>query len=229
MKKLFLILTLVVVSFAFLSADVYVKQETKTGPKTSITETWFGKGRMATISDQGSVIMDKANKKVIIVNPTAKTYVETGLPLDMTTIMPEQMAGMMKSMMDGMEVSLKPNGQTKQVGKWNSSGYDFTIKMMGMEIKMTMWASKDVPFDWKTYMAMSADMYSVSMKMGGEKFINEFKKLEGYPVAMDMNMMGMDVKMTTVEISKKTPGPEVYTVPAGYTKTDKMEMGMGRR
>jgi hypothetical protein len=224
MKKLFLIVTLIIVSFAFLSADVYIKQETKAGPQTSTQETWFGTNKMASISDQGSVIMDMANKKILIVNHKSKTYVEAGLPLDMMKLMPEQMAGMMQSMMSGMEVSLAPNGQTKKIGNWNTSGYDFTIKMMGMEIKMTMWASKDVPFDWKKYMDMSAEMYKVSMRMG-DKFVKEFQKLEGYPVATEMSMMGMDINMTTVEITQKTPGSGVYAAPAGYTKTDKLSMG----
>jgi hypothetical protein len=92
-----------------------------------------------------------------------------------------------------------------------------------MEIKMTMWASKDVPFDWKTYANMYSEMYKVTMRMG-DKFVEEFKKLEGYPVATEMNMMGMNISMTTIEIAKKAPGPNVYSVPADYTKKDKFAM-----
>lgn len=228
MKKLFVIATLVFVSFAFLSADVYIKQETKAADKTTIQETWLAKGKMAQLSDSGSFIMDLNNKKVLIVNPKSKTYVETTLPLDMAKLMPEQMAAMMQGMMSGMEVSLAPNGQTKKVKEWNAKGYDFIIKMMGMEIKMTMWASKDVPFDWKNYLAIHGEMYKVTMRMG-EKFVEEFKKLEGYPVATEMNMMGMNITMTTVEISKKTPGPGVYSVPDDYTKKDKFSMEDMRR
>ena len=223
MKKLFVIITLLFVSFAFLSADVYIKQETNAAGQTNIQETWLGKGRMASTSTSGKFIMDIAKKKVIMLNPTSKTYVETDLPLDMSKIMPEQMAAMMQGMMSSVEVSLNPNGQTKKIGNWNTKGYDFNIKMMGMEMKMTMWASNEVPFDWKEYLGIYSEMYKVTMNMG-EKFVNEFKKLEGYPLATEMNMMGMNITTTTVEISQKTPDPGVYSVPAGYTKKDKLSM-----
>jgi hypothetical protein len=41
-------------------------------------------------------------------------------------------------------------------------------------------------------------------------------------------MMGQTFKTTTVEISKKAPGPGVYAVPADYTKKDKLDTGRGR-
>ena len=39
-------------------------------------------------------------------------------------------------------------------------------------------------------------------------------------------MMGakMSTKMVTLEISNKPAGPEVYSVPPGYTKKEKMSM-----
>jgi len=224
MKKLFVIITLLFVSFAFLSADVYIKQETNAAGQINIQETWLGKGRMASTSTSGKFIMDMAKKKVFMLNPKAKTYVETDLPLDMSKIMPEQMAAMMQGMMSGVEVSLNPNGQTKKIGNWNAKGYDFNIKMMGMDMKMTMWASNEVPFDWKEYLGIYSEMYKVTMMNVGTKFVNEFKKLEGYPLGTEMNMMGMNITTTTVEISEKKPGPDVYNVPPDYTKKDKLTM-----
>ena len=96
--------------------------------------------------------------------------------------------------------------------------------MMGMEYNMTMWVTKDVPFDWKKYMKMYGEIYKITMRMG-DKFIKEFEKLDGYPVLTEMSMMGMNITSTVVEISKKTPGPGVYSVPTGYTKKDKFDMG----
>jgi hypothetical protein len=180
MKKLILILTVVIASAAFLSADVYIKQET-TGSQATTTEMWLGTNKMATIADANSIIMDVGKKKMIIVSHKDKSYVETTLPLDMAKLLPEQMAQMMKGMMDGMTVTLTPNDKTKKIGKWNAKGYDFNIGVMGMEMKMTMWATKDVPFDWKKYMSMYSEVYKVSFNMG-EKFMKEFMKIDGYPV-----------------------------------------------
>lgn len=227
MKKLFLVLMLVLLSVASLSADVYIKQQTKTGAfmgqpaKEMIQEQWFGNNRIATINQANVMVINLAEKKFYVINHKTKSYVEASLPLDMAKIIPDQMAGMMQAMMDGMTVSVQPNGQTKKVMNWNTKGYDFKINMMGMEIKMVFWASTEVPFDWKKVATLSGELYKAQMKLG-EKFIEEFKKIEGYPVASDMEMMGMKMNMVTVEISDKTPPAGIYAPPAGYTKKAKL-------
>lgn len=230
MKKLTLILLLVVISTAFLCADVYIKQNQKVGAmmgqpaKDIVSETWLGNNKMAVIAPENTMIMDMSSNKFFMVIHANKTYIETDLPLDMAKLMPAQMASMMKSMIDGMTVAVKANGQTKKVGNWNTKGYDFNIGMMGMNIKMTMWASSDVPFDWKKYTKVSGELYKAMFRMG-DKFTKEFEKVDGFPVATSVNMMGANMEMTTVEISEKSPGSGVYSVPAGYKKTDKMSMG----
>jgi predicted SpoU family rRNA methylase len=229
MKKLFLVVTLVLLSAAFLSADIYIKQETKTGAfmgqaaKDIVQEQWFGNNRIATITQDNSFIINMAEKKFYMINHKSKTYVESTLPLDIAKLMPDQMAGMMKAMMEGMTVSVQANGQSKKVGNWNTKGYDVNITMMGMNMKMVFWASTDVPFDWKKLALLSGELYKAQMRLG-EKFVEEFKKIEGYPVASDMEMMGMKVSMVTSEISEKTPSANIYTPPAGYTKKDKFGM-----
>jgi hypothetical protein len=228
MKKLFIILTVVMIATTFLSADVYIKQVTRTNmqgqEKEMVQEQWMSTDKIATISAGNSIILDMGKKKFYMIQHAAKTYVESNLPLDMTELMPEQMASMMKTYMSGMSVSVQPNGQTKQIGNWNAKGYDFTITAMGMPIKMIMWASSDVPFDWKKYQPLSAEVFKATMRMG-EQFIQELEKLEGYPIATDMEMMGVKVEMKVEEISQKTPSTNVYAVPAGYTK--KARLGMG--
>ncbi|MGD2089284.1 MAG: DUF4412 domain-containing protein [Candidatus Aminicenantes bacterium] len=229
MKKLILITSLVLISFAFLNADVYIKQITNIGaimgqpPKEIVNEHWLGKNKMAMISQEQSMILDLEAKKIYMVIHGSKSYVETGLPLDMTQLMPEQMAQMMKGMMEGMTINVQPNGQTKKVSNWNANGYDVKMNMMGMEMKMVFWASKDVPFDWKQYSDLYSEILKAQFRMG-EKFMEEFKKVQGFPVKTEMDAMGMKVTTTTVEISQKNPAPNTYAVPAGYTQKDKLSI-----
>ena len=191
--------------------------------KVVTQEQWMGTDKIATISDNNTIILDLGKKKFYMLQNASKTYVESSLPLDMTSLMPEQMASMMKGFMSGMSVSVQPNGQTKQIGNWKAKGYDFTITAMGMPIKMIMWASSDVPFDWKKYQPLNAEVFKATMRMG-EQFIQELQKLEGYPIATDMEMMGVKVEMKVEEISEKTPPANVYSVPADYTKKAKLGM-----
>jgi hypothetical protein len=97
------------------------------------------------------------------------------------------------------------------------------MTMMGMEMKMAFWASKDVPFDWKTHADRFAELWKAQMRVG-EKFMEEFRKIQGFVVATEMNMMGTVVTTTTLEIADKPANPSVYSVPAGYTKKDKLSM-----
>ena len=103
--------------------------------------------------------------------------------------------------------------------------------MMGMPMVMNMkvWASTDVPVDWEGVMKMMMDnMMKAQMRLS-DAAIQEMKKVKGYwiEVEMAMNMMGADVKSKTevLEISKKSADANVYAVPEGYTKKDKMSMG----
>jgi hypothetical protein len=229
MKKIILIVSIVVISVVFLNADVYIKQQVNVGAfmgqpaKETFQEHWLGKNKMVMISQDNTMILDLEAKKFYMANHGNKSYIETDLPLDLTQLMPEQMAQMMKGMMEGMTISIQPNGQTKQVANWNTSGYDVKITIMGMEMKMTFWASRDVPFDWKKYSDLYSEIYKAQFRMG-EKFMEEFKKVQGFPVETEMDVMGMKATTTTVEISQKSPGPDTYSVPAGYTKKDKLSM-----
>jgi hypothetical protein len=98
------------------------------------------------------------------------------------------------------------------------------MKMMMGTINMSMWATKDVGFDLKAYM----DMYTNVSKMGFIENIDEFKKIDGYPIQTDisMNMMGTTIKGYTkvVDISQKTAPPGTYLPDPKYTKKDKLSL-----
>jgi len=228
MKRFFVIAVLVVSLAAFLVADVYVKQQTKTPAfmgqpeKLVIQEQWLGKNKIATVSADTTMILDLNTKKVFMIQHQAKTYLEMPLPLDITKVMPDQMATMMKGMMDSMTVTVKANGKTKKVLNWNTTGYDVSMNMMGMDIKMVFWATNNPGFDWKSYSTLFTEVYKAQMRVG-EKFVAEFKKIDGYPVEMETQVMGISILSSVIEINaNKTPGAGVYSVPAGYTKKEKL-------
>ena len=241
MKKLILVVTLVVMSFAFLNADVYIKTKTHTDAfemmgkkqpaKDQFSEQWMGDNKFAQISENQTMVMDLNKSVIYVIYHANKSYVEAKLPLDMSKLLPERMKGMMEMMK--MTVTVNPTSETKKIGDWNCKGYDVTMSMQMMTMKMKSWVTQDVPFDWKAYMGK---MLPLVMKLSGsmgldENAIKEFKKLEGFQVAMEMTMkiMGQDMKTTSqvVEISKKAAPAGIYSVPQGYTKMDKLKMKMG--
>ncbi|MFW6128755.1 MAG: DUF4412 domain-containing protein [Candidatus Aminicenantaceae bacterium] len=234
MKKI-CILVLTLFFFAGIAgADIYIKQKTHTDAvtimgrtqpaKDDIQETWIGKDRYAIHSSDSSSIIDQKKKVFYLINHTEKTYIPMTLPINLEDYMPEQMAGMM----DSIKVNVTPLGQKKKIQNWTAEGYEVVMNVMMMEIKMLMWATKDVPFDWKDFNTnMMANMLKTQMRLSDEA-VQELMKIEGFAVASETSteVMGQTQKTTTevVEISKKTPDASVYQPPAGYTKQDKFSM-----
>jgi hypothetical protein len=234
MKKiLFAVFVILTISF-FLQADVYIKSNVHTDAftmmgqnqpaKDEAMEQWIGSNRMVSISKDKIMIMDAAKNVMYIVNPKEKSYVQTSLPLDMNKLVPKEMAPMMAMMK--MTVKVTPNGKTQKVNKWNCSGYDVDMTMSMMQMKMKVWATSEVPFDWKAYTKMYANL--AKMQFMDDASIAEFNKINGYQIAseMTMNMMGSDMKVTTTvtEITKKEPPAGLYSVPAGFAKKESLSM-----
>lgn len=238
MKRLSVLLVIVLAFGAFLHADVYIKTKIHTDAmsmmgqnqpaKDSVMEQWLAEDKVATNSENQTIILDLKTNKLFIVNHAEKNYVETDLPLDMSKLLPPQAAQMMGGMMKAT-VTVAPNGQTKQVGAWKCSGYDVTISMTMMTMKEAVWAASDVGFDLSKFMAEAyGNIIKAQNMFFDDAAVSEMKKIQGIPILTEttLEMMGAQSRSSSevVEIGKKTPPPGVYAVPAGYAKTDKLSM-----
>jgi hypothetical protein len=230
MKKIILVLTLVLVTFSFLGADVYIKQKTNVEAfmgqpaKEMFSEQWLGDNKMATISTEQTQIVDLKAQKMILIQHGPKTYIEANLPFDMSKFVPDNMAPMMKQMMENVQISCSPTGQTKKILDYEANGFEMKMKMMGMDGKIIFWVSDKVPFEWKKYSKIASEMFKAQFRMG-EKFVKEYEKMNGYIIGMDFDMMGMKMSSKTVQINPDhNPAPNVYAIPTGYKKTDKLAM-----
>ena len=235
MRKAFLVIILLIISSVFLSADYYIKKQVSTGSftimgktepeKIETNEMWLGENKMAMHSVGQSFIVDLDKKVAYMVNHPNKSYVEMSLPIDMAQYIPEEMAQMAQMMLN-VTITVNPTGETQQIGTWNCSGYDVEMGMMMLKIKMKIWASQDVPFDWKIFgERMYTEMAKAMMRMG-DVAVKEFMKIEGFQIKseMSMNMMGADITSTdeVVEISEKAAPVGIYSAPESYTKKDKL-------
>jgi opacity protein-like surface antigen len=234
MKKILFAVFLVLVFSVLLSADIYIKSNIHTDAftmmgknqpaKDEITEQWIGNNQMANITGDKVMIMDMNRNLMYIVNPKEKSYVETTLPLDMSKLIPKEMAPMMGMMK--LTVKVTPNGQTQKINKWNCSGYDVDMGMSMMQMKMKVWATTDVPFDWKAFAKMYANISKMSFM--DDAAIAEFMKITGHQVAseMTMNMMGANMKVSTqvMEITSKPAPAGIYTVPANFSKKENLSL-----
>jgi hypothetical protein len=234
MRKALSILFIAGFMVAFANADTLVRQTfhmdafTMMGQaqpaRDDTQEIWIGQGQMATVTKEATFIVDTNRKVLDMINHGKKTYVEMSLPLDMSSYLPPQMAQMMAA----TKVTVTPKGTTQQIGQWNCDGYDVVMDMSIMKMKMVVWATTDVPFDWaQVQEKMGNQVMKASMRLN-DAALAEYQKIKGFQVKSDiiMEMMGSEMKASTIvtEISTKPAPAGVYAVPAGYTKQDKLTM-----
>jgi len=236
MKKAFVFIGLVLVVALSLSADIYIKTKTHTdamsimGQTTpasdSMSDQWFGDNQIAMINADQSFIVDVAKNMAYFIFPKTKTYVETPLPLDFTKILPPQAAAMAGMIM--MTATVIPTTETKKVGQWPCTGYDVTMSIMGMPIKTRAWATTQVPFDLNAFNAKFMGPMLKGQMRFDDASVKEMMKIKGFQVASETSgeIMGAKMHSTSevLEISKKNPPANTYSVPAGYTKQATLNM-----
>jgi hypothetical protein len=83
-----------------------------------------------------------------------------------------------------MTVTVTPNGQTKTIGQWNCSGYDVSIQMMMMPLKMAVWASTDVPLDMEKFSKLYSNVLKAQLNLD-ETAAQEMMKVKGYWIASE--------------------------------------------
>ncbi len=234
-KGIIVFLTLLLFSPVLALADIYVKKKVhsdevsvmgQTQPATDlIAHQWLTDNKMANLTEDQSFIIDLEKNVVYWINNKKKSYMEITLPLDITKYLPEQAAQMMENM--SFDVSVQPSEETLTIAGKKCKRYDLTMTIMTMmtvEMNMKIWATTDVPFDWKKFQDKMIQMINPMMPMGQDA-IDAFMKIEGFHMKMEMvmNMMGADMKTydEVVEITEKSAPPGTYSVPEGYSKQEK--------
>ena len=236
MKKLIVMIAIVAIAALSLSADVYVKMKThsdamsimgqSTPAQDGTTEQWIGDDKFASLGGDQSFIVDLKKNLGYIINAKAKTYVEMPLPLDMSKLLPPEaaaFAGMMK-----MTATVTPTTETKKIGSWTCTGYDVNLSMSMFAMKMRVWAATDVPFDANAFNAKFFANLAKGQMMMDDASMKEMAKIKGFQISTETtgDIMGAKMRSTTevMEISKKDAPANVYSVPAGFTKTATLSM-----
>lgn len=241
MNRMVMFVALLAVILVPVKADYYVKQlshtdEVKMMGQTQpaqdvVSEQWIGENRFAMISEQQSVLIDVEKGLLTLINHGNKTYTEMEIPVDITKYMPEPMAQMMSNMMGNITVKVNPTGETKKINNWNCKGFDVQMNVVMTTMDMKVWATTDVPFDWKKVSEdMLNQMQMIQLRLTDDA-TEQFKRIEGFWILTETtaSVMGNSITSRTSveEIAKKDPPADVYQIPAGYKKSDTLSMGPG--
>jgi hypothetical protein len=231
-KRGLLIIALLIFSI-FLRPDVYIQEKTHTDsyyyggevqPASDTTiEIWFNEKQMVYSTPGRTVIVDRENNQMTIINRRSKTYVQTSLPLEMKNIVSAEILGMLQARKVSGEV--KKTAETKKIESWNCTGYGVEVNQpYALEIKH--WATTDVPFNW----SLLNSMYSPIRQLGNYSnvYIDNLLQIGGFVVLSDTTvfLQGTSFKSETrvVGIFQKQPSPDTYSVPDGFKRNEQLSV-----
>jgi hypothetical protein len=225
-----LLVTVLVTSGAF--ADTKVVQKTHTDgfsmmgqqqpAKDEENVMWLGDGRLRVDQTESSIIIRSDLKKMWVVQHSDKKYFELDLPIDASKLLPPEMAGQMQQMMSMMQftATVTPSEETKTVGQWKARRYDVTMSSAMVQMKMQVWATKEVSLDSAAFNTLYEQ--TKLLQLGMDQVVQEMRKIDGFQVASDgvMTMMKTEVKTSSrvVSIEDATAPANTYEPPAGYAK-----------
>ncbi|MGH2617999.1 MAG: DUF4412 domain-containing protein [Thermomicrobiales bacterium] len=213
--------------------DVYVEAKTHTDAvsmmghdvpaQDGLNRTWIGDGKIAIHDDAGgSIVIFRADQnKMFVLFPKDKTYYESSLPFQF----PPEVAQMMAAVKP--QVTVTPTAESKVVNGFNTTLTKVNIKMMGQDISMDYWVSKELGISEDQLRKVSEAMFVGNPVLGevGEKLA----AIEGYPVRIDTRVSAMGSTFGSWQevqkVEKKAAPAGTYEVPADYEKTEKLPMG----
>jgi hypothetical protein len=229
----------------FANADYVVKKNKQTTEIVSNSSNqnsrkndgtiWISKNKMRQDDGSATSIIIRLDKKtVFILNHVEKTYSEMQLPLKLE----ENLTSEAKQIIQMMKISsaVTETQETQMIKGWKSQKFlaDISISMMGMDMPMTMeiWATKETGIDLKAF----RKFYDVLLSMNPftKDLVEEFKKIEGYPVLtkISMRVKGVETKsqeeVITIEESRAPRG--TYDLPPEYSRVayDPLILGNGQ-
>jgi hypothetical protein len=199
--------------------DAFTMMKQQQPAKDEQSTVWIGDGRLRSDQGKSSFIVRTDLKKMFMVNHEAKEYYAIDLPVDMKKLLPPGMADQMMQMMK-MDAKVTPSEETKKIGEWTARRYDVAINSQMMQMKMQVWATKDLKLDYASFNTLFENIQLLSPGM--DAMVQEMRKIDGYQVASEttMTMMGNNVKSTetTLSVEDGTAPAGTYEPPSGYAE-----------
>lgn len=236
--------TVVLLVFAFFfvpgagaGADICVKQHAHTDDyyyggevtpaEDTYIEVWFGDKRMAYVTDNRSIVIDLAGEKLTWINHTDSTYAETTLPFEWAGIADEEAVAFLGRYPS--RGTVEATDRMREINGYSCKCYEITswIEVQGSRYNETdeeLWVTTDVPLDWDTFDKTNAIF--AKLRNADPGYAEALAVVKGYPILSDGNrfIKGFSVKTTeeVLEVLERDPHKDVYSVPEGFTRKEKL-------
>ena len=195
---------------------------------------WIGEDRAVRHTDDKTALLRLDQKKLYVIDHTAKTYSALDLPVDFAAYLPPEAKQQMGQMLQAMTMTatVEPTDQTKEIKGWDARLFEVNLSNpMGMTIDSKVWATNDIAIELSSLKEMTRAM--ASLQPGAAAAAEELLKIDGVPVLMESEIKGMGGSTTSREelVSAETQDAPAgtYEVPEGYTEEPWNPMAQGGR
>jgi beta-lactamase regulating signal transducer with metallopeptidase domain len=193
----------------------------------NVTELWVGDNRAALIEENWQLILDRNRNTITFVNPRNETFVESGLPLDMATLLS---VGLQKDRrLLSQTGTVTPTDDILTLLDRECSGFDVVLweEREGKRtepVEIEVWATTDLDFDYSLVNELLDNMRLIFGR--DQRSRAELRKIHGVQMLLSMergNFFKKEVISEEVlQIARSAPPEDVYTPPQGYTRRDRL-------
>ncbi|MDI6698324.1 MAG: hypothetical protein QME85_05240 [Candidatus Saccharicenans sp.] len=238
MKRPIIFLLLALSLTARLSADVYIKTVTRVEAieamgqnipaRESVSEQWISDDFYFVETGEGfAYLFDSRQGLVYLISHRTKSYLEIKPPVHYASLLPAELATMARAL-EQMTISVQPTGETRVINNIKCQGYRLEMTMMMYPVEITIWASEELPVNLKKFLEIIWPEFIKLELKASSQMVAEISKIHGLWISQESKaqVMGTEVKSRAevVEISKKSPPRNIYALPQGYRKKDRLEM-----
>ena len=209
--------------------DEYYYGGIVTPEENSEYEMWIGGKKMAYITETQIIVVDVENGVLKFANKRDSTYVETALPFDWTDVLDEQTADYLAQYRT--EGVVKETGESKKILGRDCTGYlvETWVEDGGQRYNAReerVWLTTDLAIDWEAYAKINRA--GMLLQNFDEPLVEAFLAVPGIPLLMqaDVYQQGFSVDLveSVIDIVEAQPDLDVYSLPAYFTKKDKLTM-----
>lgn len=221
-----------------LHADLHVTQRShtdsyyyggRTTPARDVeSELWIGSGRIALVSADRKVIVDRTRNTLTFVNRRDSTFAEAPLPFEWAKFVDEDLSGTLARYRT--HGTVEPATPSQKL-EWECSGYAMTSWIdtdsgKYNERDSKVWVTRDLPVDWDEYRALN--LHLLRLLNYDDDLVARLDEISGFVVRTESQRFihGFSVGSVeeVVDVREATPGPDVYRVPESFKKKETLTM-----
>jgi hypothetical protein len=212
----------------------YIEEEIESPPifgtagERTLTKTWLLEGQMRRDEEGKSqtTIVRSDLGKIWMINHGDTTYREISREMFQGMAMIGlMMFGVTYDSLTGAPIVPNPlfrkTGSTRQIGTWNADEYVVARKgegsIPGSMKRLSLWLSRDAGLNPVIYSRMIRKMFG-DLGSDYDPFFRQLESMEGYPVFIETQILGMEMQQKLVRIEKREIPLSIFDVPEGYQK-----------